>query len=346
MTSSTAAQCSVNLGAILRHRETARCLHAASREDAGSSATPQAAPGSRATASSSAARIRIARQTRSTNPRIAVRSNAIADAGAFLGTRRSHAQATSYRAPARTRQVRARRTARIRLLARALLASALMIALAACAYYGARGYTLYREAAAALPLDSMAASIESTPGFTPIENLPAIYLDAVVAAEDHRFYRHPGFDIVATGRALVNDIRAGAVVEGGSTITQQLAKNQYFTQEQTLERKIAEVFMAFDIEARFSKSEILELYVNSIYFGDGYYGIGQAAQGYFEKDASQLTDYEATLLAGTPNAPSAYAPTVNPALAAQRQNQVLDKMVERGYLTESAADAIALDQAA
>ena len=141
------------------------------------------------------------------------------------------------------------------------------------------------------------------------------------------FTSTPGFDILATGRALANDIRAGAIVEGGSTITQQLAKNEYFTQEQTIERKIAEIFMAFDIERHFSKDEILELYVNSIYFGDGYYGIGQAGQGYFGKSASDLTDYEATMLAGTPNAPSAYAPTVNPDLAAaQRQRQVLDKM--------------------
>ena len=102
-----------------------------------------------------------------------------------------------------------------------------------------------------------------------------------MAVEDHRFYAHPGFDAIATARALVNDLKAGAIVEGGSTITQQLAKNQYFTQEQTVERKIAEVFMALTMEQHFSKRTILELYVNSIYFGDGYEGIGSASWGYF-----------------------------------------------------------------
>ena len=109
-----------------------------------------------------------------------------------------------------------------------------------------------------------------------------------MAVEDHRFYAHPGFDVIATGRALVDDLKAGAIVEGGSTITQQLAKNQYFTQEQTVERKVAEVFMALTMEQRFTKREILELYVNSIYFGDGYEGIGNASVGYFGKEPGAL----------------------------------------------------------
>lgn len=254
----------------------------------------------------------------------------------FSAAPRTRSRATSYRAPAQ----RARRSP-LRSLGRALSISVLFLVVATTAFFGTRGYALYEDAAAATSLDEMAASIKANPGFTPIEVLPETYLDAVVAVEDKRFYQHPGFDAIATGRALVNDIRAGSIVEGGSTITQQLAKNEYFTQDQTLERKVAEVFMAFDIEQHFTKAEILELYVNSIYFGEGYYGIGQAAQGYFGKDAADLTDYEATLLAGTPNAPSAYAPTVNPDLAAQRQRQVLDKMVENGFVTQPQADAIA-----
>ena len=186
----------------------------------------------------------------------------------------------------------------------------------------------------------MAASIESREGFTPIDQLPSLYLQSVVAVEDHRFFAHPGFDAIATGRALVNDLKAGAIVEGGSTITQQLAKNQFFTQEQTLERKVAEVFMALNIERHFSKSEILELYVNSIYFGDGYEGVGEASQGYFGKAPSSLTDYEATLLAGVPNAPSVYAPTQNPDLAHQRQCQVLEKLVAYDYLSFTDAQRI------
>ena len=161
-----------------------------------------------------------------------------------------------------------------------------------------------------------------------------------MAVEDHRFYAHPGFDVIATGRALVNDLKAGAIVEGGSTITQQLAKNQYFTQEQTVERKVAEVFMALTMEQRFTKREILELYVNSIYFGDGYEGIGNASVGYFGKEPGALDAGECTLLAGIPNAPSAYALSENPDLARQRQCQVLKKLVAYDYLDEADARRI------
>lgn len=201
-------------------------------------------------------------------------------------------------------------------------------------FFTARGFNLYQNALADQSLEDMAATIESREGFTPLDELPNLYLQAVVAVEDHRFYLHPGFDFIATSRALFNDLKAGAIVEGGSTITQQLAKNQYFTQEQTIERKIAEVFMALTLEQHFSKNAILELYVNSIYFGNGYEGIGNAGIGYFDKQPSELDDYECTLLAGIPNAPSAYALTENSDLAYQRQEQVLRKLVAHNYLDE------------
>lgn len=164
-----------------------------------------------------------------------------------------------------------------------LALAALILVVLVEVYFLARGFNLYREAIEEAGLDEMAASIQSSESFTPIDELPDLYLQAVVAVEDHRFYAHPGFDAIATARALMNDLKAGAIVEGGSTITQQLAKNQYFTQEQTVERKIAEVFMALTMEQHFSKRTILELYVNSIYFGDGYEGIGSASWGYFGK---------------------------------------------------------------
>ena len=227
-----------------------------------------------------------------------------------------------------------------------LFAVVFALFLVLAAYFVARGFGLYQDALAAKSLDEMAASIESREGFTPIDQLPSLYLQSVVAVEDHRFFAHPGFDAIATGRALVNDLKAGAIVGGGSTITQQLAKNQFFTQEQTLERKVAEVFMALNIERHFSKSEILELYVNSIYFGDGYEGVGEASQGYFGKAPSSLTDYEATLLAGVPNAPSVYAPTQNPDLAHQRQCQVLEKLVAYDYLSFTDAQRIGAQYAA
>lgn len=222
-----------------------------------------------------------------------------------------------------------------------LIAIIAILAFCAVAFYVSRGYTMYSEALEATSLDTVVASIEAAPGYTPIDELPQRYLDAVIAVEDHRFYLHPGFDVIATTRALVNDLKAGAFVEGGSTITQQLAKNQYFTQDREIDRKVAEVFMAFTIEANLPKDKILELYVNSIYFGDGYYGIRDASMGYFGKEPSELTDYEATLLAGIPNAPSVYAPTANPELAAERQQQVLRQMVEYKMLTPQESQEIA-----
>lgn len=207
-------------------------------------------------------------------------------------------------------------------------------------YFLARGFNLYREALEGTGLDEMASAIQSSETYAPVSELPDLYLQAVIAVEDHRFYAHPGFDVIATGRALVNDLKAGAIVEGGSTITQQLAKNQYFTQEQTIERKIAEVFMALTMEQHFSKREILELYVNSIYFGDGYEGIGNASRGYFGKAPSALDADECTLLAGIPNAPSVYALSQNPDLARERQQEVLRKLVSYDYLDQGAAQHI------
>ena len=167
-----------------------------------------------------------------------------------------------------------------------------------------------------------------------------MYINAVISVEDRRFFSHPGIDIIAIGRAVINDIKAMSFVEGGSTITQQLAKNIYFTQEKKITRKIAEVFMAFEIEKNYDKDEILELYLNTSYFGDGYYTVKEASRGYFGKEPEDMTDYECIMLAGIPNAPSVYAPTKNPDLAKQRQRQVAEKMIENGYLTEEEAEEI------
>ena len=134
--------------------------------------------------------------------------------------------------------------------------------------------------------------------------------------------------------------KAGSLVEGGSGITQQLCKNLYFTQEKKFSRKIAEVFLSFQFEKLYTKDEILELYVNSIFFGNNYYCVKEASLGYFGKLPKDMNDYESTLLAGIPNAPSAYALTKNPELAHQRQKRVLEKMVKYKYLTEKEAKAI------
>lgn len=206
--------------------------------------------------------------------------------------------------------------------------------------YTASGYAMYKEALSAIPIDVKIEEIKLKKNYTTFDNLPKTYIDAVIAVEDNRFYKHNGVDVIGIARAIINDIRAGELKEGGSTITQQLAKNIYFTQSRELTRKIAETFMALRIERECSKEEIFELYVNTSYFGDGYYCVGDASQGYFGKNPIDMTDYESTLLAGIPNAPSIYAPTSNFELATQRQRQVINRMVECEYLTSEEAEEI------
>ena len=215
----------------------------------------------------------------------------------------------------------------------------LMMALCLCVV-GAllfMGWNMYTRALEAMPLDQMVKQIQAQESYTSFEELPDTYVDAVIAAEDHRFYDHNGIDLIAIGRAVVNDIKAMSFVEGGSTITQQLAKNLFFSQEKELTRKIAEVFMAFHLEANYSKEEILELYVNSIYFGNGCYDVASASRSYFGVEPEQMDENQCTLLAGIPNAPSVYDLTINPDLAAQRQRQVVDMMVKYEYLTTDEA---------
>lgn len=226
---------------------------------------------------------------------------------------------------------------KVRRMLKCLAACALAAALCFCGGALIKGYYMYRAAIEEVCLEDKVSAIQAKENYTAFDQLPEIYVDAVLSVEDHRFYSHPGIDVIAIARAAFNDIRAGAFVEGGSTVTQQLAKNLYFTQEKELERKVAEMFLAFDLERSYSKNEILELYVNTIYFGNGYYCVRDASQGYFGKEPEDMTDCESTLLAGVPNAPSCYAPTVSPRLAAQRQAQVVARMVKCGYFTEERA---------
>ena len=197
-----------------------------------------------------------------------------------------------------------------------------------------QGYELYKNAIEETSIEELVSNIRSREDFVTIDELPKDYVNAVIAVEDRRFYKHNGIDLISITRAIITDIKEMAFVEGGSTITQQVAKNNLFTQEKKATRKIAEIFAAFDLEEYCSKDEIFELYVNTSYFGDGYYSVKDAANGYFDKDPKDMSLYECTLLAGIPNAPSVYAPTKNPELAKQRQGQVVDKMFENGYLTE------------
>ena len=220
---------------------------------------------------------------------------------------------------------------------------ALVMSAAVCAGFtvAGKGYELYKEAVTEISLEEKVAEIQAKEGYTEPEDLPDIYVDAVVAVEDHRFYSHFGLDPISICRAIVHDIQAGRYVEGGSTITQQLAKNLYFSQEKELVRKAAEVFLALDLEREYTKDEILELYVNTIYFGDGYYTAGDASRGYFGKEPEEMNEYECTLLAGIPNAPSKYAPTKNPQLAAKRQQHVLGRLEACGHPVEESTVMLA-----
>ncbi len=203
-----------------------------------------------------------------------------------------------------------------------------------------QGYQRYVQVMEEKTLDEKIDEIQSKPNYTKLQDLPQIYLDAVISVEDKRFYQHYGIDPISLVRAIRNNLRAKALIEGDSTITQQLAKNLYFDDEASLVRKAAEAMVTVVLEERYSKDEILELYVNCIYFGESYYCVYDASIGYFQKIPSQMTDFEATMLAGIPNAPSAYAPTVNMNLAVKRQEKVLESMVREGYLTEQEADII------
>jgi membrane peptidoglycan carboxypeptidase len=207
------------------------------------------------------------------------------------------------------------------------------------------GYKLYETAINETSIIDMQKQIkENTENYTEIEDVPEIYLNALVAVEDKRFYMHQGVDIISIGRAVITDIKAKKLIEGGSTLTQQLAKNTYFSQKKEITRKIAEVFAAIQYEKELSKEDILELYINTCYYGDGYYSIADAALGYFDKDVEDMNTYECTLLVGIPNAPSVYAPTKNPELAKERQIQVLNKMLDQGFITEDEVEKISKEE--
>ena len=196
------------------------------------------------------------------------------------------------------------------------------------------GYDKYQQALADRPLTDVLEELQGKENYTQYERVPEIYYKALVAVEDRRFYKHNGFDIIGTTRAIYNDIKANELLEGGSTISQQLAKNLYFPQDNTLQRKIAEIFMAMKIEREYKKEDVLEFYVNGIYYGSGYYSIYDASKGYFGKEPKDMTDYECTLLVGIPNAPSVYSLDVRPDLAEQRQKKVVECMVDVEYITE------------
>ena len=168
----------------------------------------------------------------------------------------------------------------------------------------------------------------------PLDQFPDNLIKAVLATEDRRFYDHFGIDLAGTARAFVTNAKAGGVVQGGSSLTQQLAKNLFLNNQRTLERKIKEAFLAMWLEARLTKNEILKLYLDRAYMGGGAFGVDAAAQYYFNKSARDVNLAEAAMLAGLFKAPSKFSPNVNLPAARARANVVLDNLVEAGFMTE------------
>jgi monofunctional glycosyltransferase len=189
---------------------------------------------------------------------------------------------------------------------------------------GFTGYSQYKEAISEMSILEKVDSIKEEESFVPLIEISPDFTDAIVAVEDHRFFDHGAFDLISLVRASLVNLKAKEIKEGGSTLTQQVAKNLYFSNEQLFIRKVAELFVAFDLERMYSKNDILELYVNIIYYGQGNYGIKEASTFYFGKSPAELSYDEATFLAGLPQSPSRYSANDN--LAKQRQSEVMQAL--------------------
>lgn len=206
---------------------------------------------------------------------------------------------------------------------------------------GIYGYQYYAEIMKKESIESKIQEIRQDYTYVKKEDLPQDYLNAIVAVEDRRFFSHGAVDPIGIARAILINIKNKSFQEGGSTITQQVAKNLYYISEtNVVKRKVAEMFTAIEIEKKYSKEEILETYANTIYFGNGYYGIKEACNGYLKKEPKDMNLAESTMMAGIPNAPSVYAPTANKEYCKSRQRKVLASMVDAGYISKEVADSV------
>lgn len=171
------------------------------------------------------------------------------------------------------------------------------------------GYTMYQNAVSNLPLDERIDQVRTNDTFVPLESISEVFTSKVIASEDQRFYSHFGFNPITTFKAFINNLKQGKYAEGGSTITQQLAKNLYFSFDKEYERKVAELFVAFQLEQNYTKDEILELYCNIAYFGNGCYGIESASTYYYGVPASNLDEEQSEVLVKTLKSPSLFNPS-------------------------------------
>lgn len=176
------------------------------------------------------------------------------------------------------------------------------------------------------------------PNYININDIPNNLKNAVVATEDRRFYKHGAFDFISIGRALIADIKEGSFKEGGSTITQQLAKNLFLSNDKTIKRKFKEIFFTMELERRYTKDQILEMYLNVIYYGSNVYGAENASERYFNKNLKKLSLSECSMLAGIPQAPNNYNPEKHKDKAKKRQKIVLNAMVKSGFINKKAQE--------
>ena len=186
--------------------------------------------------------------------------------------------------------------------------------------------------------------IKNIPHYVTLNEMPNLLCQAVVSVEDARFYSHRGFDVLAIARAALVNVEAGTIQEGASTITQQTVKNLFLTSDQTFARKAEELVLSMNMEKDFDKNKILEIYLNVIYFGSNFYGIYDAAHGYFGKEPAALTIAECAMLAGLPNAPSLYSPYVDYRLAKKRQLVVIDAMEKAGVISAREAESARIEE--
>jgi membrane peptidoglycan carboxypeptidase len=205
------------------------------------------------------------------------------------------------------------------------------------------GYVQYRIVIGETPLIEAIANVQASENYVRLEDIDPFFLQAVVAVEDRRFYQRMGLDFRSLGRAFWTNLKNLDLLEGGSTIGQQVGKNLYFDFRFNILRKIAEVFLLYDIEKTISKDETLELYVNMNYYGDGFTGIKRASMGYFGKLPNELSLGQASLLAGLPQSPSRFQLSNYFERAKIRQRKVLGDMVELGLISQQQADEIWLE---
>ena len=203
---------------------------------------------------------------------------------------------------------------------------------------------IYAQPASSIVYDADGEPVGALSGaqarvWTPLSEIPQHVRDAFLAAEDHRFYEHCGISVRRILAAALANLRSGGYSQGASTITQQLIKLTHLSAEKTLSRKAQEAFLALQLERTLSKDEILECYLNTIYFGSGAYGVAAAARTFFDRDVSELTLAESALLAGVIKSPSGYAPDVHPERAVERRDGILDDMAEYGYVSSAQAEA-------